>query len=151
MQQPDIESAIAPCDSFENTLALMPEGGFTYWPTAGVALVGFSVRSIRPISNWSCGNIAARCNNAGVRYRALMIPVIILLSTLAPWQAQAQNSLEDDWRVLVALYDLTRGDSWRNNDNWSNATGTVPDAQTLDSWYGGHGWTCKQVVFRNSD
>lgn len=136
MQQPDIESAIAPCDSSDNMLALMPEGGFTYWPTAGVASVGFSIRSFRPISNWSYGNIVARCNHAGVWYRALMLPVIILLSTLAPWQAQAQNSLEDDWRVLVALYDSTYGDFWQNNDNWSNATDTVPDAQTLDSWYG---------------
>lgn len=117
-------------------LALMPERGFTYWPTAGIASVGFSIRCIRPISNWSCGNMAARCTNAGGWFRALMIPAIILLSTLAPWQAKAQNSLEDDWLVLVALYDSTRGDQWQNNDNWSNATDTVPDAQTLDSWYG---------------
>lgn len=80
--------------------------------------------------------MAARCVNAGAWFRALLIPVIILLSTLASWKAQAQNSLEDDWLVLVALYDSTYGDSWRNNDNWSNATDTMPDAQTLDSWYG---------------
>ena len=65
-----------------------------------------------------------------------MVLVIILLSTLAPWKAQAQNSLEDDWLALVALYDSTRGYQWRNNDNWSNATDTTPDAQSLDSWYG---------------
>ena len=65
-----------------------------------------------------------------------MIPVIILLSTLVPWKAQAQNSLEDDWLALVALYDSTSGYQWRNNDNWSGATDTMPDAQTLDSWYG---------------
>ena len=136
IQLPEIESAIAPCDSSENILALLPDGGCTYWPTAGVASVGFCIRCIRPIRNWTCGNMAARCTSAVAWCRALVIPVIILLSTLAPWEAKAQNSLEDDWLVLVALYDSTRGHSWRNNDNWSNATGTVPDAQTLDSWYG---------------
>ena len=80
--------------------------------------------------------MAARCTNAGVWCRALIIPVIILLSTLASWKAQAQNSLKDDWLVLVALYDSTHGYQWRNNDNWSSATDTMPDAQTLDSWYG---------------
>ncbi|MDE2827120.1 MAG: choice-of-anchor B family protein [Bacteroidota bacterium] len=59
-----------------------------------------------------------------------------MLSSLAPWNAQAQNSLGDDWLVLVALYDSTHGYQWRNNDNWSNATGTMPDAQTLNSWHG---------------
>ena len=136
MQQPEIESAIAPCDSSEKILALVPERGCTYWPMAGVASVGFSIRCVRPISNWSCGNMAARCTNAGVWCRALIIPVIILLSTLASWKAQAQNSLKDDWLVLVALYDSTHGYQWRNNDNWSSATDTMPDAQTLDSWYG---------------
>ena len=136
MQQPEMDFAVAPYDSSENMLTLMPEGGCTDWPTAGVASVGSSIRDIHPISNWSCGNMAARCTNAGAWCRALMIPVIILLSTLAPWRAQAQNSLEDDWLGLVALYDSTEGDLWRNDDNWSNATDTMPDAQTLDSWYG---------------
>ena len=136
MQQPEIESAIAPYHSAENMLALMPEGGCTYWPTASVVSVGCGKRCIHPIGNLRCGNLAARCTNAGAWCRALMIPVIMLLSTLAPLKAQAQNSLEDDWLVLVALYDSTYGDSWQKNDNWSNATDTMPDAQTLNSWYG---------------
>ena len=55
---------------------------------------------------------------------------------LLPSMAGAQGTLEDDWRALVALYDSTNGRSWWHNDNWSNATQTPPDAQTLDSWYG---------------
>ena len=55
---------------------------------------------------------------------------------LLPLLAQAQGTLEDDWRALVALYDSTNGNQWQYNDNWSNATDTAPDAQTLDSWYG---------------
>ena len=55
---------------------------------------------------------------------------------LLPRLTQAQGTLEDDWRALVALYDSTSGASWWESDNWSNATDTAPDAQTLDSWYG---------------
>ena len=78
----------------------------------------------------------ARCTVAGTWHQALVTLVITLLSALTPWQVQAQHSLESDWRALVALYESTNGEQWQSNDNWSNATNTMPDAQTLDSWYG---------------
>ena len=77
-----------------------------------------------------------RCTVTGTWCRALVTLVITLLSALMPWQVQAQNSLESDWRALVALYESTNGEQWQSNDNWSNATNTMPDAHTLDSWYG---------------
>ena len=70
-----------------------------------------------------------------VRMITVALAMAVLLA-LIPWKAWAQGSLEDDWLALVALYDSTEGENWNFNDNWSNATDTMPDAPTLDSWYG---------------
>ena len=47
-----------------------------------------------------------------------------------------ESSLENDWRILVSLYNATGGADWVNNDNWSPSLETVPTAEELDSWHG---------------
>ena len=82
------------------------------------------MRRLRPPLSWWRGKTPR-----------LFLAIVAL--ALLPSMAGAQGTLEDDWRALVALYDSTRGQLyWQNTDNWSSATDTAPDAQTLDSWYG---------------
>ena len=48
------------------------------------------------------------------------------------------SPLQADWLALLALYDKNGGENWSRNDNWTDAAlaVSVPDARTLDSWYG---------------
>ncbi len=43
--------------------------------------------------------------------------------------ANAQGSVDTDREALVALYDLTDGDNWRNNSSWKSD-------QPLGDWWG---------------
>jgi len=46
------------------------------------------------------------------------------------------DSIESDWRALVALYQVTGGDGWTNSTNWSVSTNTVPSPDDISQWYG---------------
>ena len=82
------------------------------------------MRRLRPPLSWLSG-------------KTPQLFLAIAALAFLPKMAGAQDTLEDDWRALVALFDSTNGlYYWRHNENWSDATGTPPDAQTLDSWYG---------------
>ena len=51
-------------------------------------------------------------------------------------QRHGGGTLEDDWRALIAVYNNTAGAQWKNNNNWSASTETVPTAQKLNAWHG---------------
>ncbi len=69
------------------------------------------------------------------RWMLLPFAVLIVCASLCG-SASAQDSLEDDWRALIAIYNATVGDSWQQNTNWSTSTGTPPGVSDLDDWYG---------------
>lgn len=56
----------------------------------------------------------------------LLITAILSIMMLS---VQAQNSRVSDSLALVALYNATDGNNWKNNDNW---LGDKP----LEAWYG---------------
>ena len=61
--------------------------------------------------------------------------VVWIVLSVAAWitlgvrQVRAQGSVEGDRAALVALYDSTGGDNWKNNANWKSD-------KPLGEWYG---------------
>ncbi len=54
---------------------------------------------------------------------------VAALTALGVQQVKAQGSVESDRAALVALYDATGGDNWKNNANWKSD-------KPLGEWYG---------------
>ncbi len=68
--------------------------------------------------------------------------VLVVATLLLAWPASAQRagvaaqSLETDWRALIALYEATGGSNWERNTNWSTSQSVIPSADSLDEWHG---------------
>ena len=75
--------------------------------------------------------------NLGLMAAIFRRTCFMLAGVLVSWVAAGQPfTLEDDWRVLVALYDSADGDNWTNKANWSTSLAAPPTAEELDRWHG---------------
>ncbi len=75
--------------------------------------------------------------NPGLMAAAFRRTCFLLTGVLGCWATAGQPStIEDDWLTLIALYESTNGEDWKNNSNWSTYRQTVPSPEQLGSWYG---------------
>ena len=57
------------------------------------------------------------------------VPTLVLSPTETPTQTLLADTPDADRAALVALFNATDGEGWKNNTNWLSNT-------TLEHWYG---------------